>query len=232
MSARAALHATVALVAASAVACSLQAQTSRSDPVDLQTWYGTGVRIDLANRWTASVKYRARMVDNGAEYRGSYVTGELEYEPRRWLAMFGGYRLGLLEDAMAHRYTGGAELSRKLGGTSISLRQMLQHQRSADEDDGGTGDRDSFARTRLEAKRPLGRRVSVYGSVEPSYRVGGSYRLDSWRNTLGVEIEYGREREVDLFYIHRPDYAKRYDRTIHVIGVNLDFRLKGPHRGR
>ncbi len=82
-------------------------------------------------------------------------------------------------------------------------------------------------RTRFEVKRQVSSRFDVYASTEPYFTSGDGYLVDNWRNTVGAKIDVATGRRLDLFYIYRPDYAKAtYNRTFHVMGVDLDWSVK------
>lgn len=205
----------------------LLAQASPVDPTDLQAWFGAAVRLDLPDKWTASLQYRLRMVDNASTYRGSYLTPELGRGFGKHLKIFGSYRLALVDNGTFHRYAVGAEVDAKAGKLGLSFRPMLQYQRQnfAGNDEQASDD-DTFLRTRLEAKLPVTKAVQVHGSSEPYFKFGGGSLVDNWRNTVGVKVEYAKHKEVDLFYIYRPDFAKSYNRTFHVVGFELGFDVK------
>lgn len=227
------LRSAVAVLALAAVP--LDAQTSRADPTDVQAWYGAGLKLDLPRRWEASVRYRARMVGDASSFRGSYLTGEVGRGLGRRVQLFTGYRLALVDDGTYHRVAVGGEYEHRLGRATLSLREIVQVQRQRFDDD-EQGDSDAFSRTRAKAEYALTRHVDVYASVEPFLPIGGGdgasrYAVDNWRNTLGVQLAYGKGRRVDLFYIYRPDYARSYNRTFHVVGADLDFTVK-PRAGR
>ncbi len=67
----------------------------------------------------------------------------------------------------------------------------------------------------------------MYASVEPYFTFEtGEYPIDNIRNTLGLKYEYAKNKKVEVYYIYRPDFAKSYNRTFHVIGVNVSFKAK------
>ena len=113
-------------VAVLSLATAANAQTSRSDPSDFQTWYSTTAKLDLPNRWEASLKYRARLVDNSSVFRGSYLYTELGRELNEHLSLLGEYRLARVEDGTYHRYSLGMEASRELGRLDLSFRPVMQ----------------------------------------------------------------------------------------------------------
>lgn len=202
------------------------AQTSRSDPVDLQGWYGANLRLDLPNGWKTSLQYRLRTIDNASQVRGSYYTlgGEKKVRDGMWL--LANYRLASVDNGTFHRGALGAEFARDFGDNTIALRGLAQYQRQNFTDNDESDD-DFVVRTRLEIQRAMAGRLDLYLSSEPFFTTGDGYVVDNWRNTVGMKIEYMKGRKLDLFYIYRPDYAKTtYNRTFHIVGVDLDFNVK------
>jgi hypothetical protein len=218
-------------VLATLCATALGAQTSRTDPTDVQAWYGGSLRLDLPKKWDLIAQYRLRTVGNASQVRGSYLTGEVRHEPISHLTFLGSYRLALVDNGTFHRYAIGGQVDAKGKRTSIALRTMAQYQRQnfADNDEQAS-DADAFLRTRLEVEQTLSEKVELYASTEPYFRLGelaGDARIDNWRNTVGLKWKYAKRRSLDLFYIYRPDYGRRtYNRTFHIIGVDLDFTRK------
>ena len=210
------------------VAAPLRAQTSALDPSDLQVWFGTTVEADLPNRWVATLQYRGRMVDDGSSYRGSYITAEGAWGALDWLDLIGGYRLALVEGGVYHRVAAGVEAIRSAGPFRVSLRPLLQHQRrSFADDDERAGDETTLLRTRLRGRYRATPRLDLYASSEPYFAFGADYPVDNWRNTAGVKLGVGESLWIDAFYIYRPDYARSYNRTFHVIGVDLELLVGG-----
>jgi hypothetical protein len=205
----------------------LTAQTSRSDPVDVQGRYGAQLKLNLPQKWDASVGYEARMIGNASAYHGSYFDGELGRALGEYMTVFTNYRFANLRDGESHRFGIGAEVERKMDRYSLSFRPMFQYQR-AGLDDAEQGSSDAL-RTRLRAKVPAGNSLTFHGSVEPYFAFTGIYPVDNWRNTVGAQWEFMKNRKVDLYYVYRPDYAKEfYNRTYHIFGAEISAEMKFP----
>jgi Protein of unknown function (DUF2490) len=216
------------LLTAVLLASPAAAQTSRSDPTDFQGWYGGSLRLDLPDRWRASAEYRLRMVDNATRVRGSYVTLGASRRVTGPVRLLASYRLALVDNGTFHRYAAGGEAERDVGAFTLGVRGLVQYQKqNFSDNDETSSDEDTFVRTRLELSRTLTRRVDVYASSEPYLAVGADQLVDNWRNTIGTKLQLAKGRKLNLFYIYRPDYAKAtYNRTFHVIGVDLDWTVK------
>jgi hypothetical protein len=221
---RSTLLATVVAATCLTAATPARAQTSRANPTDFHAWAGATLELDLPNRWEATLQYRLRMVDNASIYRGSYLGGEAAHGPVRWLSILGGYRLALVDDRTYHRLAGGVEAIARMGALRASFRPMLQYQRRnfADNDE-QAGDGTTLLRTRLRARYRPTDRLDVYAAVEPYFAFGEDYPIDNWRNTVGIKYGVLPDIAVDLFYIYRPDYTRSYNRTFHVVGVDLEI---------
>ena len=222
----AALGATFALARATPAS----GQTSAQDPSDLQAWYSAVLELDLPNGWEASLQYRLRMVDDASSYRGSYLTAEGRKELVDWLSVLGGYRLARVEGGTYHRYALGAEArydpSERL---RLTFRPQVQHQvQTFADDDEQSGDQKTLLRTRLRGRYELTPALDLYASTEPYFAFGEDYPVDNWRNTVGLKYTVLEGLAVDLFYIYRPDYARSYNRTFHVIGVELELTRSVP----
>jgi hypothetical protein len=202
------------------------AQTSRSDPTDLQSWQSVGLNFNLPNRWEAGLKYRARFVDNSTVFRGSYLYAEVGRELSKHFSALSEYRLALVDDGTHHRLGLGMQADANLGKTEVSLRPLLQYQKQVFEDEGDGTDADAYLRTRFKVEHPVTKALDVYVATEPYLKFGVDSPLDNVRNTVGLQLEYAKRRKAELFYIYRPDYGKSYNRTFHVIGVDLDFDFK------
>lgn len=217
--------ASVLLLSILASGPALRAQATQDDPTDVQSRFGVQVKLDLPEKWEASVAYQGRLVGNSSVYRGSYFSGELGRPLGKRLSVFTNYRLATLTGGVAHRFGVGAELEAERGDVTLSFRSLLQHQRKVAEDtEQGTR---LVLRTRVEAKVKATRRLAFYGSVEPYFAFSGVYPIDNWRDTAGLEWELLKDLTIDLFYIYRPDYSKIYNRTYHIVGgeISLDLKL-------
>jgi uncharacterized protein DUF2490 len=201
----------------------LRAQTSFVDPVDLQSRFEMQVNLDLPRRWEMSLGYELRLTDNVSSYHGSYFTGELRRSVGSHLSVFGNYRLARLTDEVAHRFGIGAELKTKRGRVNLSLRPLFQFQHKVLDD--AEQDVQQVLRTRLKASLKAARHVEVYGSVEPYFAFSALYPIDNWRNTAGVQWEFRKDLTLDLYYIYRPDYGRFYNRTFHILGVEMSIDL-------
>lgn len=205
----------------------VHAQTSRTDPVDIQTRVGMSLNFSLPKKFESALEYELRMVDNASAYRGSYLTGELGYAFGKHLSGLTTYRIARVGDVVTHRTGIGAQLEQMRGERiTISFRPLLQYQKERVDDDGQTIDATTFLRTRLRAKFQQRKHVALYGSVEPYFTFHGDFPVDNWRNTLGVQYQFTKHRKIDVHYIYRPDYAKIYNRTYHTFGVEFVQDLK------
>ena len=225
------LAATLALLTAlAALTTPLRAQTSPTNPSDVQAWYGAVLELDLPNGFEASLEYRLRMVDDASSYRGSYWTAEGAYGLSDWLSALAAYRLALVNGGTYHRYAIGAEAQYDPSDAlRLSFRPYLQHQQqNFPDNDEQAGDEKTLLRTSLRARYELRDGLDVYASTEPYFAFGEDYPVDNWRNTFGVKYNVFGDVAVDLFYIYRPDYARSYNRTFHVIGVELEIAKSLP----
>jgi hypothetical protein len=59
------------------LAISLNAQTSRSDPNDIEGWAGVGLNLNLPKKWDADLTYQTRRLGNISTLRGNYWSPEV-----------------------------------------------------------------------------------------------------------------------------------------------------------
>ncbi len=205
----------------------LSAQTSATDPVDVLGWYGTGITVDLPNKWEAGVDYQARFQNNLADLKGSYISFFATKEVVKRLGVQAEYRLGLVQGSTFHRYSIGGEYQPKLSGMDLGIRLLVLNNIQDFLDPVEASQNDLYWRVRLKMGFPLSKRWEAYLAVEPVMKFGGNRFVDNLRNTIGVKRKLNKLAKLDLYYMYRPDYAKStYNRLFHVVGLNLDFKWK------
>ncbi|MFM7672826.1 MAG: DUF2490 domain-containing protein [Bacteroidota bacterium] len=207
------------------VACSgVQAQTSASDPVDVQGWYGVGVGMDLKKKWSAGIDYQARFQNNLASYKGSYISFSGSKGISKRIDLLAEYRLGLVTGAMLHRFSVGGEYQPKSKAVDLGIRILVLNNIQDFEDPTSASKKTGFWRARLKVGKKLTKKCEGYLSTEPVMQFGGNSFVDNWRNTIGTKWKVGSNAKLDVFYMYRPDYAKAsYNRLFHVVGLSLDF---------
>jgi len=202
------------------------AQTSKSDPTDVQGWYGAGLKLDLPKKWAVNFDYQSRFYNNLKTYNGSYISLGFSKKIISLIELMAEYRLSLVQKGTYHRYSLGGELSKDIRKVELSLRMLFQNQLQDFDDATKDNDNSNYWRARFGVKYRFLKRFDLYASVEPIIKFGGRYFLDNWRNTVGIKARIFPGAKIDLYYIYRPDYAKSYNRTFHVIGLNVDYTLK------
>lgn len=208
--------------------CTLHAQTSSSDPVDVQGRLGSSFNYNFNKKLNAGIEYQARFVSNLSTYYGSYISLEGGYNLTKKIAVIANYRLSLTTNGNANRYGIGMEYETKLfRKAKLNLRPMLQYKKDIVDNEDVSGNSNLFVRTRAELNYSFTKKLNMYASVEPYFTFEtGEYPIDNIRNTLGLKYEYAKNKKVEVYYIYRPDFAKSYNRTFHVIGVNVSFKAK------
>jgi hypothetical protein len=200
------------------------AQTSSADPVDIQGWYGVGLGLDLKKKWTLGVDYQARFQNNLASYKGSYISLSASKGINKRVDLLAEYRLGLVQDAIFHRYSFGVQYEPKVSGVDLDFRLLILNNIQDFMDVTSATQNALFWRSRIKLGMKLNKEWQLYLATEPVMKVGGVRFVDNWRNTIGVKRKVSSSAKLDLFYMYRPDYAKAsYSRLFHVVGLNLDF---------
>ena len=209
-----------------------EAQTSKSDPSDVQGWFGAGFKLDLPKKWNVMFDYQSRFYNNIKTYNGSYISLGVNKKIIPLLDLLAEYRLALVNKGNYHRYSFGGELNKGIRKIDLSLRVLFQNQLQDFDDTTKLNEKSNYWRARFGVKYRFLKIFDLYASVEPIMKFGGRYFVDNWRNTVGIKVKVLPGTKIDLYYIYRPDYAKSYNRTFHVIGLNVDYTLKIGKKGK
>lgn len=205
----------------------LSAQPTRTDPVDVQGWFGTSLTVDLKKKWEVGVDYQVRMQNNLTSYRGSYLSFSAAKLLNKRLGVQAEYRLAKVAAATFHRFSVGGEYEPKVPVIDLSMRVLFLNNIQDFLDPAEATQQEIFWRARLKAGLRINKKWDVYASVEPIMKFGGNSFVDNLRNVVGVKKRLSKFSRLDLSYMYRPDYAKStYRRYFHVVGANLDFRLE------
>lgn len=205
----------------------LYAQTSKTDPTDVQGWYGTELTIDLPKKWTAKFDYQGRYVNNLKTYNGSYVSFGASKELADFVELQAEYRLALVQAGTYHRWSLGAEASHRFAKVDFGLRALVQNSVQDFDDVTVQNDKSGYWRVRLAAKLAVAKKLAVYLQTEPIMKFGGDYFIDNWRNTLGLKYKLSKNLKLDAYYIYRPDFAKKtYNRYFHINGISIGYDFK------
>ncbi len=201
-------------------------QPTRTDPIDMQGWFGTSLTLDLKNKWEAGIDYQVRLQNNLSSYKGSYISFSAARKVSKTIFMQGEYRLASVAGATFHRFSVGGEYEPKVPVVDLSLRVLFLNNIQDFLDPAEATQNEIFWRARLKLSKRINKQWSVYASLEPIMKIGGNSFVDNLRNTVGVKKRLSKFAKLDLSYMYRPDYAKtNYRRYFHVIGANVDFRL-------
>jgi hypothetical protein len=204
----------------------LQAQATRTDPIDVQGWFGAGIDFDLPKKWQAGIEYQSRVENNIKTLKGSYYSFSLEKEIIKHLSLIGQYRLSKVQGEQFSRYGFGLMLDKKLGEIKTDLRLLYQNKQLDLVDPINQEPADHYLRARLRAKKELSKKLDLIASLEPIYRVQQGVRIDNYRIQGGIRIHFNKAASLDLFYLNRPDYFKSYKRQYHVFGTAFSYEFK------
>jgi hypothetical protein len=204
----------------------LQAQATRTDPTDVQGWFGAGIDFDLPKKWQAGIEYQSRVENNIKTLKGSYYSFSLEKEVVKNLSLIGQYRLSSVQGEQFSRYGFGLAFDKKLGKVKTDLRLLYQNKQLDLVDPINQEPADNYVRARVRARKELSKKVDLIASFEPIYRVQQGVRIDNYRIQGGVRINFNKAASLDLFYLNRPDYLKSYKRQYHVLGTAFSYEFK------
>lgn len=202
------------------------AQPTRTDPVDMQGWFGTSLTLDLKKKWEVGVDYQVRLQNNLTSYKGSYLSFSAAKMLNKRLGVLAEYRLARVANSTFHRFSVGGEYEPKVPVVDLSMRVLFLNNIQDFLDPVEATQQEIFWRARFKAGLRINKRWDVYASIEPIMKLGGNSFVDNLRNVVGVKKRISKFTKLDLSYMYRPDYAKAtYRRYFHVVGANLDFKL-------
>jgi len=203
------------------------AQTSKTDPNDVEGWTGVGFNLNLPGKWSMGLDYQLRTDSNISRYKGSYFTPEISYKVSAKIKAISNFRYASTINGQSTRIGMGFEYSEKFKKWKLELRPQLQYTVQY-ANDGDVGNQSKWIlRTRLGLEHALSKKLETYASIEPFFTFDKTaYFVDNIRNTIGLKYEYKKNNTVGFFYIYRPDYAKSYNRNFHIAGIKLDLNWK------
>jgi hypothetical protein len=219
------------IIAIFSISSTLFAQTSSTDPVDVEGWYGANFAFNLKKKWTAEFDYQARYQNNLKSYKGSYFSFAGSKSISKRIDLLGEYRLSKVAKGTYHRFSFGAEYGKKFKAINWGFRVLVLNNIQDFLDPTQASQSAGYWRTRLKIGFKFNKKWEGYVSSEPIMKFGGNKFVDNWRNTVGVKRKITSHTKLDLFYMYRPDYAKtKYNRVYHVVGFNLDFKIPTKHK--
>jgi hypothetical protein len=216
----------LSFVSVYAIAQTVTHGATKADPKDFQGWFGASFNTNLPHKWTVSLDYQTRFIDNLSYYNGTYISLGGSKKLNKHLEFMGDYRLALVRAGVYNRFTIGTQLSKKIKNLNLALRFQLQNQLQEFDDGTKPTDKSAYWRARFQGKYAINKKWEAYASVEPIMKFGATYFVDNIRNTIGFKYKVRKDLKVDVFYIYRPDYAKSYNRVYQIIGLNADYTFK------
>ena len=201
-------------------------QATKSDPVDMQGWFGANVEADLPKKWSADLSYQARLNNNLANFNGSYYSVGLKKQLVKPLSVLVEYRLAKVLKGTYNRYSAGLEVDFNMKKFKSDIRLLYQNQIQDFDDPLKETDKDHFLRVRIRARVPLIKKTSLVLSTEPIYGTSSGFKIDNYRHQAGLRYDIKKYLQLELFYINRPDYAKSYKRQYHIVGTTFSYSFK------
>ncbi|MFN4146502.1 MAG: DUF2490 domain-containing protein [Runella sp.] len=196
---------------------------------DTQAWGGVSLTLDLPKKWTATVQYRNRFINNVSYYKGSYLFAATEYEFQKNMELTVNYRLALVDVGTFHRFFVGVASKTKIGNFTFKLRPAFQYQnqRFAGDDEVRL-DADAYFRPRGTIKYKINKKWDIYTYIEPFYAFKPSgMKIDNWQNSIGLKYEFRKNQHLNPYFVWQPDYGKkRYTQTNFIFGLDTEFSIK------
>lgn len=204
----------------------VNAQATKSDPVDSQGWFSAGLDLNLPKKWKAEIEYQARMFNDFKSFNGSFYSIGVEKELASSFSLLAEYRLSKVLKGTYNRISAGFVLDKKIEDFKFDLRVLYQNQVQDFDDPTKEIDKDNFIRTRLRMKKEVSKKVDMIIAFEPIYQVQEGLKIDNYRIQGGLRYNFTKKSSVDVFYINRPDYAKSYKRVYHILGLSFKHEIK------
>ena len=204
----------------------LEAQATKSDPVDMQGWFGANIEADFPKKWNVDLSYQARMNNNITNYNGSYYSIGVKKRLFRPISLLVEYRLSKVLKGTYNRYSFGFDIDYNLQKIKTDVRLLYQNQIQDFDDPIKEIDKDNFFRIRARVRFPVINRTSLVLSTEPIYGLSSGFSIDNYRHQLALRYDIDKNVQLELFYINRPDYAKSYKRQYHIFGTTLSYSFK------
>lgn len=204
----------------------VQAQATKSDPVDSQGWFSAGLDLNLPKKWKAEIEYQARMFNDFKSFNGSFYSIGVEKGLTSSFSLLAEYRLSKVLKGTYNRISAGFVLDKKVKDFKFDLRVLYQNQVQDFDDPAKEIDKDNFIRTRLRMKKEVSKKVDMIIAFEPIYQVQEGLKIDNYRIQGGLRYNFTKKSSVDVFYINRPDYAKSYKRVYHILGLSFKHEIK------
>ncbi|MBP7931375.1 MAG: DUF2490 domain-containing protein [Chitinophagaceae bacterium] len=205
---------------------SVNAQATKSDPVDNQGWFSAGVDLDLPKKWKAELEYQARVFNDLKTFNGSFYSIGIEKGLSSWFALQAEYRLSKVLKGTYNRFSAGFVVDKKIKDVKLDLRVIYQNQIQDFDDPAKELDKDDFVRVRIRGKKDLTDKLDAIVSLEPIYELQNGFKLNNYRIQGGFKYHLNKKSSLEIFYINRPDYGKSYKRQYHIYGLSFKQEVK------
>ena len=201
-------------------------QATKTDPTDIQGWVGANVEADLPKKWGIDFSYQTRLNNNLTKNNGSYYSFGLKKRLIKPLSLLGEYRLSKVLNGTYNRFTAGVDIDYNIKKIKTDFRLLYQNQIQDFDDLLKENDDDHFLRARLRGRFSIVKNTSIVLSTEPIYKIASGITIDNYRHQVGLRYDIKKYLQAEIFYINRPDYAKKYRRQYHIFGTTITYSFK------
>jgi hypothetical protein len=189
------------------------AQQSKSNIYDTHGWLLSSFIYELPQKWNVNVDYIARFNNHISNYYGSYYVLGVTKKVKPNVDLMAAYRIGFANRSVLYRLTLGAELFKKRKKIVFSNRFQLQNQ-IQDFDMPTTTNVNSnsvYLLSKSKLKYLLSKKINLFASVEPIFKIGKNHLFDQFLSTAGLDILPNDNTRINLFFLNRtyfshPDY--------------------------
>lgn len=198
---------------------------------DMQLRSALQLSVDLPKKWSTEVQYQYRADQNLSHFRGSYISGALQYELLKNIVQAEvEYRYRTSYKNEQHRLGAGLTAKYKHGDYSLSWRTLYQKRYpyfNAGVYEPGK-EPDAYLRNRIQLKYKWSKRVAIYGSAELFYKIKTKEQyIGRMRYVAGFDWEWKKRHHLNCFYLIQPQYHATNPVTVHAMGVTyaIDMSL-------
>ena len=194
---------------------------------DFQFRTGFDIRKEFHKGFDLSLQYQLRYKNNVHEFQGSYFTVNPEYKINKHYSVEAEIRFATSVVWDKFRYGIGLSYKKKLDKFQLSLRGRYEFEkyRQSIPEIGQFPSKNNF-RLRLQSEYKPCKRIKLFASIEPQYRVSESIGyFQRIRNIAGVEWEFIKHHTFTISYAYQPQYKTVNSFTAYILDVHYSWDI-------
>ena len=186
-----------------------------------------GLKANFSHDLSLSLDAQSRIGNNLLQFGGMYYTLSAKYKITDELKVAPELRLASSSMWDKVRYGIGVEYKIDLGKIDLELRALYQfeHYSQSIADVGQYPDKQNL-RCRLLAEYKIKKRLHLFASVEPQYRIEESIgSFQRIRNVVGVNYEVMKHHTFTFAFFIQPQYASTLQKTNFISSLAYSYEL-------